>query len=86
MAQIDIAYYLKKLQDTGNPVNNLISISLSLAEAIKIELSKMENLQTKDGHLPICDVSLNNQRVSSEIGIWSIAGTSIDLERLVFYS
>ena len=73
MAEIDIAYYLKKLEDTGNPFNNLLSVSLSLAEAIKIELSKMENLQTKDGYLPICHVSVNNQSVSSEIGLWSIA-------------
>ena len=27
-------------------------------QAIKLELSKMENLQTKEGYLPICDVSV----------------------------
>ena len=73
MAEIDIAYYLKKLEDTGDPVNNLISVSLSLAEDIKIGLNKEENLQTKDGHIPICDVSVSSRRVSAEIGVWSIA-------------
>ncbi len=44
MAEIDISRYLKKLEDTGNLVNNLVSVSLSLAEDIKKELNKIEKL------------------------------------------
>ena len=73
MVEIDIAYYLKKLEDTGDPINNLISLSLNLAEDIKIGLNKIENLQTKDGHIPICDVSVNSLSASAEILVCSIA-------------
>ncbi len=73
MAQIDISHYLKKLEDTGDLVNNLISVSLSLAEDIKIELNKIEKLQTKNGQIPICEVYLNSQSASTEIWVWSVA-------------
>ena len=69
MAQIDISHYLKKLEDTGDPVNNLISVSLSLAEDIKIELNKIEKIKTKNVQIPIFEVYIN----STEISVWSIA-------------
>lgn len=73
MSEIDIAYYLKKLEDTGVSKDNLISVSLILAEDIKRELSKIENLKTKYGQIPICEVSINSGNASAELLLWSLA-------------
>lgn len=73
MAEIDISRYLKKLEDTVDPVNNLISVSLNLAEDIKRGLSKIENLKTKDGQTSICEVSVNSTSASAEILMWALA-------------
>ena len=73
MAEIDIAYYLKKLEDIGISEKNLIDVSWTLAEDIKRGLCKIENLKSKDGQIPICEVSINSRSASAEILVWSIA-------------
>ena len=43
--EIDIANYLTRIESSGDPVNNILAISLDLAEEIRTVLGKEEKLK-----------------------------------------
>jgi hypothetical protein len=43
--EIDIATYLTRLESSGDPVNNILAMSLDLAEEIRAVLGKEEKLK-----------------------------------------
>lgn len=70
--EIDIATYLTRLESSGDPVNNILAMSLDLAEEIRAVLGKEEKLKIKNNEIPILEVSPILKRASTEILMWAV--------------
>jgi hypothetical protein len=68
--KIDIAKHLSRLEDTGCPVDNIVAISMQVAQEIKHILVKKEKLRTKEDQFPILETFPTR---STEIWMWAIA-------------
>ena len=71
--EIDIAKYLVELEQTGNVANNIVRISLSLAEEVKDCLKRKEVLRIKNGQIPILEAIPEKSYASTEILMWGIS-------------
>lgn len=71
--KLDISKYIKKLEDSKDPVNNLILLSLSLANELKNILRHTEKLSVKNNQVPNLEVLPDNKAASTEIWMWAIA-------------
>jgi hypothetical protein len=71
--KIDISKYIKQLEDSKDPANNVVLVSLSLADELKYILSYREKLSVKDNQFPILEVSTDNKAASTEILVWAMA-------------
>jgi hypothetical protein len=70
--EIDIASYLTRIESSGDPVNNILAVSLDLAEELKIVVGKEERLKIKNNEIPILEVSPILKKGCTEILMWAI--------------
>ena len=71
--KINISKYLIRLEETKDPVNNIVILSLDLAKEIKNILREKETLMIKDNEFPLLEVSTSKKAGSTEILMWAIA-------------
>lgn len=70
--EIDIASYLTRIESSGDPVNNILAVSLDLAEELKIVVGKEERLKIKNNEIPILEVSPILKKGCTEILMWPL--------------
>jgi hypothetical protein len=71
--KIDIAKHLVRLEESGSPVDNIVPVSLDIAEEIKNVLRTREKLRVKDNQFPILETYPTR---STEICMWAVAALS----------
>ena len=70
--RIDIGRYLKELEDTADPVNDILAKATYLAEEISRQLREIEDLEYKAGQVPIleCKAGIGGRAINLWLKCW----------------